>query len=177
METEDNKIEVPPKRKSGFAGLIKNLLLFLLLAGVIVASFWISFHLGKRILVPVKKIPEHKIEVAIPEPPPSIAAMQSLEEVSPPAVEKPEPKPEPEPELEPKVETKHYYKVQAGVFSQKNNAVEFAKKLRASGFETYIKKVCKGWRVQVGAFSKKARAQHLQNTLKAKGFKSIVIYE
>ncbi|MEE8638070.1 MAG: SPOR domain-containing protein [Candidatus Margulisiibacteriota bacterium] len=179
METEETKIGVPPKRKSGFAGLIKNLLLLLLLAGVIVASFWISFHLGKRILVPVKKIPERRIEVAIPEPPPSIAAMQRLEEVMIEELEKEEPaevvvaKPKPKP----KAGAIHYYKVQAGVFSEKNNAIGFAKKLRASGFETYIKKVSKGWRVQAGAFFKKAQALHLQNSLNAKGFKSVIVFE
>jgi cell division septation protein DedD len=181
VETEETKIGVPPKRKSGFAGLIKNFLLLLLLAGIIVASFWVSFHLGKRILVPVKKIPERRIEVAIPEPPPSIAAMQRLEEVMIEELEKEEQasvvvaKPKPKPK--PKAGAIHYYKVQAGVFSEKNNAVGFAKKLGASGFETYIKKVSKGWRVQVGAFFKKAQALDLQNTLNAKGFKSIIIYE
>lgn len=181
METAGEKgIDLSPKRKSGFLGFIKNFLLFILLIGIIVSSFWVSFLLGKRILVPVKKMPKQRFEVAVPESRPSPAALQRLEEVmidevkkdaSPVAVAEAEPKKVIKPGAE------HYYKVQAGVYSNMSNAEEFAKKLQTRGFATYIKKVSKGWRVQVGAFYKKAHALHLQNSLSAKGFESTIIYE
>ena len=178
-----------PKRKSGFLGFVKNFILFLLLAGIIIASFWVSFLLGKRILVPVKKIPEPRIEIAIPEPPPSIAALQEFEEVlekekaeSPQVtVGKTEPKRVEEPNTTKETgysqSGTQYYKVQAALYADKGRALELAQRLDASGFATYLKKANAGWRVQVGAFKKKSHALHLQRSLKIKGFESKIIYE
>lgn len=179
-----------PRRKGGFLGFIRSLLLFVLLIGIIVSSFWVSFLLGKRILVPVKKIPERRFEVVAPESRPTPAALQRLEEVMLEEEEKiaveeveaaqaePAKVAEPKPaEGKPSSGTKHYFKVQAGVFSSKSNALALERKLNASGFATYTKKVTNGWRVQVGAFYKKSHAQHLQSSLSAKGFESTIIYE
>jgi len=179
-----------PRKKGGFLGFIKSLLLFVLLIGIIVSSFWVSFLLGKRILVPVKQIPERKFEVAAPVGQPTPAALQRLEEVmleeeqraAVREVEEVETEPvrimEPAPVApKPSAGEKHYYKVQAGVFSSKDNALALADRLHASGFATYIKKLENGWRVQVGAFYRKSQAQHLQGSLSAKGFESTIIYE
>ncbi len=78
-EERRQHIEIPEKGK--IMTYIKNFFLFLLLVALIVGSFWISFHLGKRILAPVTKEPARKLVIAIPEPPPSIAGLQSFEEL------------------------------------------------------------------------------------------------
>ena len=161
------------KKQSRLAEVARNLLIFLLLAGVIAASFWLSFLLGRRILAPVKKMPQEKIEMAIPEPPESIAGLQAIEEVEA-VIEKP--KPAPQKKSYPRTSGR-YYKVQAGYFNVKSNAYNLAKKLRLSGFETYIKKIGRGWRVQVGAFRGKTRAQNLKSALRAKGFEAAIVYE
>lgn len=154
------------KRENKFLRFMGSFLIFLLLLGVIVASFWISFTLGSRILVPARKLPERGIEVPIPEPPPEIAGLQKRVEVSTGEAEK-----------------TIVYKVNAGFFVNKSDASRLAEKLNASGFETCIKKVDdpamvgKGWRVQVGAFKSKANALNLQRSLKAKGFESTLVYE
>lgn len=58
---------------------LKGLLTFFILLAVVVSSFWISFQLGKRIIMPVKKSPENRLNVAMPEPPPSNKALLELE--------------------------------------------------------------------------------------------------
>lgn len=159
---------------------IRNFLIFLVLIGVVASSFWISFQLGKRILIPIKKIPERRIEVAIPEPPPSIKALQELERIMTPEAGKKKPAAvavKPVPVKKTMAIKPVYYKVQAGVFVDKVNAQALADKVRASGFEVYLKKISTGWRVQVGAFRSKSEAEALQNALIGKGFKSRIIYE
>jgi hypothetical protein len=174
-----------PKKGGGFLSFLKHLVVFVLLVGVIVASFWVSFSLGKRLLVPVKKMPGRQIEVAIPEPPASVAALQEFEEI---ILEEKEEEVQPEPSkpqpAKPEVVKKRasppdtkYYKVQAGVFGSKTNASDLAKKLRASGIDTFIRKVSQGWRVQAGAYMSKKWALNQQHKLKAKGFESRIIYE
>jgi hypothetical protein len=178
--------DVKPMRipsKSRFSGFLKSLLLLLLLVALILGSFWISFNLGKRLLVPVKKPAPARIEVPIPEPPPSLAGLQRIEDLTKEA--KPVAKPAAKPAAKAPVSAKvcapqkpcQYYKVQAGFFVNKDNALNLAKKLQSNGFGTFLKKFKNGWRVQVGAFSSKARALQLQKSLKAKGFDSTLIYE
>ena len=194
MQSPEKKIInadiIASKGSNKFVGFLKSTVLFLLLLGVIGSSFWVSYLLGRRILVPVSNLPEQNIEVVLNEPGPSVAALQELEEME--AYEE---------ALAPKVilaeesvkkvaindvartkqsaaiANKYYYKVRAGTYSNKNQAMSLSKKLTSSGFHTYLKKVSEGWRVQVGAFSKKGEAVGLQNLLKGKGFSSTVVYE
>ena len=176
-----------PKRKNGFLSFVKNVILFILLIGVISASFWVSFLLGKRILVPVKKIPERRIDIVIPEPPSSIAALQDLEEVMEAELEKAGPPrktvaaAEPEVVAEPKVTKSRgvvpYYKVVVGLYADKERATALVQDLKTNGFGSYLKKMNAGWRVQVGAFKSKIYAQNLQRSLRVKGFDSEIIYE
>ncbi len=181
LNNESSRIDIPPPNK--FLKFIKGLFLFLLLIALIVGSFWVSFHLGRRILAPVKKKPAQKIEVTIPEPPPSIAGLQSLEELETLEAAVKKEVPEPEPEVEkPKTtvyypEAQKYFKVQAGFFHIKSNALNLAKKIESNGFDTYVKKLSQGWRVQVGAFISKTRALNRMNALKQKGFTAIIVYE
>ncbi|MDD5382569.1 MAG: SPOR domain-containing protein, partial [Candidatus Margulisbacteria bacterium] len=173
----ENQNPIEPERKeepSRAAPLVKNLLIFLLLVVVIIASFWVSFQLGKKILVPVKK-PEAKIEVAIPEPPPSIAGLQKAgllskeaEQVAKPTAEKRVCAP---------AAVGKYYKVQAGFFVVKTNANNMVSKLKSQGFDAFIVKLGRGWRVQAGAFKSKKYALERQRALKAKGFDSALVCE
>ena len=173
-----------------FFGWLKNLFVFAVLILVVVSSFWISFQLGKRILLPVKNL-EEKIEVNIPEPPPIIKPLQAAPEII--GVVPTEAKPA-EPIAEPKlVETKpapkpikvkvaaaagrHFYKIQAGLFTEKIKASELADKILGSGFEIYLKRVGEAWRVQVGAFKTKGEANAIQSALSGKGFKSEIVFE
>ena len=167
-----DKIE---KRSTGFG---KNLLILLFLIIVIIGSFWLSFQLGKRILSSDRQSTEDMVEMIIPEPPEAIKDMQrevsvSVEEIFPEAkIIETAPK-----TVVPKIVYGKYYKVQAGYFVVKNNALNQAKSLRDKGFETFVKKVGKGWRVQVGAFRAKVRAKNLQSSLKSQGFESALVYE
>ncbi|MFC1570931.1 SPOR domain-containing protein [Candidatus Margulisiibacteriota bacterium] len=181
-------MQVPKKRKGGFFRFIKNLFVFSVLIGVVVASFMVSYHLGKYILVPVKKSPEHKIEVQVVDPEKLAAARQRLDQImaeelkkaeqprvaaKKPAVKKAAAKPK----SAVKKPKGNYYKVQAGLYVDKNRAANLAQQLTAKGFATYLKKVSTGWRVQAGAYKTKTQALALQNSLKSRGFKSILVYE
>jgi len=183
---------IPPKKKGGFLGFLKTLLLLLILIAIIVASFWVSFLLGKRILVPVKEAPERKFEVSIQESQPTPQAMQRLEEIMLEAEEEEVPvkvEPKKVPKAQPTVSkgysrtvkqeqnAQHYYKVVAEVSSSQSGAAALAEKLQAAGFATYVKRTDNGYRVQVGAFYRKSDAQRLQSSLRAKGFQSTIIYE
>jgi N-acetylmuramoyl-L-alanine amidase len=188
-QLEESKImqDIPQGNKTW--SFVKNVIVFLLLVAIIVASFWFSFQLGKKILVPVKKKPARKIEVMIPEPPASIAGLQSLDELSIETEEKP--KAVVKEVVKPKVPvarvasttsyspaTGKYYKVQAGIFTNRGNALLLAGKLGANGFETYTKKLKNGkWRVQAGAFKNKKYALDMQRSLRARGFNSVLIFE
>ena len=63
---EEENLNPAPKIPSNFPVSIKNIFLLLVLALVVIGSFWVSFKLGEKILVPVKKKPDFKIKVAVP---------------------------------------------------------------------------------------------------------------
>jgi len=53
------------------SGWLKNIFLIILLIAVVIASFYISFMMGKQILVPVKKLPGTELitgEATLPPP-------------------------------------------------------------------------------------------------------------
>lgn len=186
---ENNDIDGKPtmlndfRAESKFSAFLKRLFVFFLLLAVIAASFWVSFIFGKRILMPVKKTAQSRIVAPIPEPPPSIAGLQKIEDVPAEPVVKVKKSTAVKEVKKPRVAKKKYYphtyyKVQAGVFKHKGNALTLANKLNKQGLSTYIKKIKKGYyRVQVGAFKTKGRALALQKEIKKKGFESIIIYE
>lgn len=174
-----------------FMSLVRSLSAFLILLAVVVASFWVSFQLGKRLFVPHRG-PERKIEVEIPAPPPALQELQKemskeAQALLPAPTREVHAVPKrtvckkaakPTKACQPKVaQGTHYFKVQAGVFKNKASAQALAERIEAAGFSTYVKKVASGWRTQVGAFRIKKQAQALQKKLAGKGFKSIVIYE
>jgi cell division protein FtsN len=179
--------EPPPGRRPGASGL-KNIFVFLVLALIVVASFFVSFQLGSRILSPVK--------VAIPETPASIKTLQKLQAIMSQeagkvkakvraVVAKRQPSLVGRPKtvrrartVEPRRLTgKHYYKVQVGLFEAKAEADQLGAKVQAKGFDLYVKKVADGWRVQAGAYRTKDIAEELRGQLTAQGFNSQIIYE
>jgi cell division protein FtsN len=189
---ENNNNDAP--QKPGSQETAKNLLLSLLLVALIIGSFWLSYHIGKRFLFTAKRIPEPKIEIAIPEPPepPAAPAVKPDKEIKQtdeaskkavkpkaPTVAKTTKTAEAPKKTASKTTTasKQYYKVQAGFFTNKSNALNLIKKLTTQGFSTYLRKLSNGWRVQVGAFKTKTQALSLQRSLGTKGFNSTIIYE
>lgn len=66
------------------------------------------------------------------------------------------------------------YKVQAGAFSNKQNAYALETKLLAAGFETCIAKDDGFYKVQVGAYSKKENAQNKLRELQEAGYEGFI---
>ncbi len=187
---DDSQNSLPPgafPRENRFLALIKNILIFVVLLGIVLASFIVSFQLGKKILMPSKKAPE-KITAAIPEPPPSLKSLQKLQAIM--ATETPK-KPA---KAIAKRHTKrhyrraaapayrrtargHYYKIEAGLFDDKSQADALGEKMKASGIAIYIKPVGESWRVQAGAYRLKTQADKAKAEIASKGFESKVVFE
>jgi cell division protein FtsN len=190
---EEPDPDFEPPAENRFGGLLKNGLTFLLLLLVVIASFWVSFQLGRRILLPVNKVPgAAKIEAAVPETPDSIKALQRLQAALSGEAQK-------KTVVKKKAAAKTvqynrvvvarpvsyrksksgrgYFKVQAGWFTDRNMANELAGKVKAAGHGVFIRKVRGGWRVQAGAFRKKSEAEALRQKLAAQGFKPQVLFE
>lgn len=77
------------------------------------------------------------------------------------------------PDKEPNV----VYRVQTGAFTNKVNAENMLKKVKAAGFDTYMVKIGNTYKIQVGAFSKKANADSMLKKLKAAGFDGFITTE
>ena len=177
------------KRSSVSFGWLKNIFVALLLVGIVVGSFWISFLIGKRVLTPVKPLRSEKV-TPIKEPDTALVVEEIVIEEEP-IAPKPRPQPEPMPTPEPSTKSTEvkepvpavpsvtrYYKVRVGSFTASAAAADTEKKLKAAGYPTYVKKVSAGkWSIQVGAFAKKSQADSLVGQLKKKGFESTVVYE
>jgi len=180
--------EVPniPDESSGsgskLAPALKNIFFALVLFVVIVASFMISFSLGKKLLSPVGKLSDKPAHIEIPTPPASLATF--VKQGSKPIL----------PNSKIKVKSSGvkarkavypvshsisngYFKVVAGTFSGKGNASTLVNKLNNNGFSAFTKKSYSRWRVQVGAYKQKSLAQKQVNALKQKGFNANIIYE
>lgn len=69
------------------------------------------------------------------------------------------------------------YRVQTGAFTNKVNAENMLKKVKAAGFDTYMVKVGNTYKIQVGAFSKKTNADTMLKKLKAAGFNAFITTE
>jgi len=178
-------------RKTEGGDIIKNFFIGLLLVGIVVGSFWISFLIGKKILVPpVKSLPT--VEIPVPKA------------ISPAEIEKAMPvKEEPavkEREIKGPVKTAakavkapaavatskpaasktagiKYYKVVVGTYNTAAEANKMAGELKNKGFKCYIKKINGTFRAQAGAFDSREKAIPLVVKLKAKGFTPTIIAE
>lgn len=69
------------------------------------------------------------------------------------------------------------YHVQAGAYSKKANADVQAAKMKAKGFEAFVKNVGGLYKVQTGAYSKKANAEAQLAKVKAAGFDAFITTE
>ena len=170
------------RRRGRFGEFIKSVFVFFLLIGIVVGSFWVSFLLGKKVLLPIKPLETKEltpIEEKVPDKTGPVAADEGIlpavttveeEVLEPPAkIVKPSTVP---------LEQNKYYKVQAGLFKSKTDAQTMVDKLKANGFSPFIRKLKDGsFRVQVGAFRAKSQAQTMVSQLSQKHFDSIVIYE
>jgi cell division protein FtsN len=178
-----------PKRENKIIGFFRNTLVFILLVGIIAGSFWLSFFLGKRILSPTKEAVQPKIDIELEETKPAdleraLKELEEKEEVTAPivipekkiVVEKSAPA-KTTPVKIAAAKSGMLYKVIAGTFSGKTQAASQANKLKAIGFETFVRQFKDGFRVQAGAFLSKSNAQSLIDSLRKKGFASTLIYE
>jgi len=164
---------------------IKNVFLGLLLVGIVIGSFWVSFLIGKKVLVPpVKNLPTMEI------PAPKAISQADIEKAEP---VKEEPVMEKEitaaPVKAPVVKKKpitvtlkqakpgQLYKVTMGSYKTMSDAQKVTASLKHNGFVSFIKKVGVYYRVQVGAFDTKEKASPLVARLKAKGYSPKVIVE
>lgn len=66
------------------------------------------------------------------------------------------------------------YKVQVGAFSEKKNAEDTVKKLKAKGFDGYAYQSGKLYKVQAGAFQDEGNAEALSSKLVSAGFECYV---
>lgn len=166
------------------SSVLKNIFFALILLAVIIASFMISFSLGKKLLSPVRKLSEKPAHIEIPTPPASLEAF--VKQGSKPCLPAGRPALPVVKKKSASVKAKSpvssaisygYYKVVAGSFGSKGNASTLVNKLNSDGFTAFTKKVYSRWRVQAGAYKQKYLAQKQVNALKQKGFSASIIYE
>lgn len=162
-------------------GWLRNLFIIIILIAVIVLSFWISFLIGKRMLIPAKKIPTGYLitEEARPQFPPEISLeVQGLTVEE--AIDTPEVAEAPKIIVKPKTENKQVpaakgkYTVQLGVFSKYNNAQTLLKELSNKGFSAEIKSSNRFYRVVAGRFSVLSAAGAHLKKLKSSGYEGII---
>ncbi len=70
---------------------------------------------------------------------------------------------------------KKLYRVQVGAFSARENAENYAKKVRAAGFGAMVVTVGKLYRVQTGAFAIRTNADNFAKSVRKAGFAAFVI--
>lgn len=77
------------------------------------------------------------------------------------------------PKEEPK-EEKYIYRVQVGAYSVKQNAEIMLARVKASGFDGFIKRIDGWYKVQVGAYSVKQNAQNMLAKLAQAGYNGFI---
>lgn len=159
--------------------IIKNLFLFLILIGVIALSFWISFTLGKNLLVPAKKIPTADILTMDKNVLDEIGKITiEVDAISKKALEI-----EPgymTPKISEKISrsvsktiTRPAYIVQSGLFSLKSNAKALVQQLKEKGFSAKFEVSGKYYKVFTPA-SALSEANQIAKSIRDAGFEAIV---
>jgi ribosomal protein L17 len=213
LANSDNETDYPERgmagdiKKSEGGDFIKNIFVGLLLVGIVVGSFWISFLIGKKVLVPpIKNLPTFEI------PAPKAISRSDIEKATPvkgesviqereikaTEVKAKLPKPitvtkiqtaakpvavktasKPAAIKTPVAQSKgiKYYKVIVGTFKTASEANALVKSLKEKGSQSYVKKLSGLYRVQAGAFDTKDKANPLVVKLKGKGFTPAIIIE
>lgn len=149
---------------------LRNILLIILLIGIVIASFWVSFLIGQKMLTPTKKLPT---KYMIPEEAPLISPSITLEVETVGKKSKPTTK-KSRIEVREKVEEGGPWVVQVGAFSKSANAMVLVKKIKSKGFSARQAKVGSLWRVYAGGFQTAAEAKEYQSRLLSAGFEGIV---
>lgn len=80
----------------------------------------------------------------------------------------------PEAPQEPAPLPRGLYRVQAGAFAQKANAEAQAARLKAAGYDAFLRESAGLYRVQAGAFASRANAEAQAERLKKDGFDAFV---
>ncbi|MFA5097439.1 MAG: SPOR domain-containing protein [Candidatus Margulisiibacteriota bacterium] len=201
-EFEDDEIGIGRniKRRSSGSSALKGIFFGLILVLLVVGSFWASFMIGKRLLLPGKPVEgiqeenTRTVAVPFPEKKPLPAEKEGLKypNLERPAKEDrparvvrkkvivPEVKKEVPAAVEarPAAESGVYYKVEAGMAPSREQAIEQMKALEEAGFEVFAREIASGsWRVQAGAFKTSDKAEKVAAELTAKGFSAKVIKE
>jgi cell division septation protein DedD len=158
---------------------LKNILLSIMLLGVIVLSFWISFLIGKQMLIPVKKIPTGYLitgEATLPPPlSPEKISLEVETVKTAPLSESKTTKPAYTKTTVKKAEpTEEIYYIQSGLFSSKANAQKLVSDLKAKGYEASFKKAGKFYKVTAGEGLTLSEAKSQAAQIKASGFEAIV---
>jgi hypothetical protein len=162
--------------------LIRSLALIIALIAVIILSFWISFLIGNKMLVPIKKIPTQYLitdEAKLELPPEISLEVEGLTFESGALVAK---KPAVKKEIPARkqivrgkpVSAKGAYTVQLGSFSRRANAEALINDLKKKGFVGRLIISGKWFRVDSGSFNSLAPAHSQQKKLSAAGFAGIV---
>lgn len=150
-------------------GWLKNILLIIVLIGIVIASFWVSFLIGQKLLTPTKKLPTKYL---IPEEPPLIPPSITLE-VETAGKKQVISRPRTEEKVKEKVRGGPWV-VQVGAFSKLANAAALVKQLKAKGFTARRVKVGLWWRVYAGGFATAAEAKIYKSRLLSAGFEGIL---
>jgi len=175
-------------KRGGLSDFFRNLFVGAFLVAIVIGSFWVSFLVGKRVLVPpIKNIPT----IEFPRPKAVTSIQVEKAKITETAEKAKETIREMVSNVTPKAQeetvavksaaspyqAKKYYKVIVGSLSSSASAQDLGKKLAAKNFPYYIKKVSGMWRIQAGAFDTQSQAQALVARLKAKGFGSEIVIE
>ena len=149
---------------------LRNLALVVALIAVIVLSFWISFLIGKKMLVPVKKLPTQYLitdEARLELPPEISLEVEGLTFESGVFVAK-------KPAIRPGwAKQKKVAPVMKKTFERKALKKQVQKRTEVTKKTEIVKSepAVKGaYTVQIGSFSRRANAQALVSQLKKKGF-------
>jgi hypothetical protein len=180
-------------RRSEGGDFIKNFFVGLLLIAIVVGSFWVSFFIGKKILVPpVKYLPTTEVIMPKTVSPIEVEKAAPAREEEPALPEKeikaievkaqlPKPitaaKPVATPPAVKKPAVMKFYKVIVANVKTAEEAYNITTSLRQNGFQSYVKVLAGSLRIQAGAFDTKDKAVPLVAKLKAKGFSPTIIVE
>ncbi|NQU18152.1 MAG: SPOR domain-containing protein [Candidatus Saganbacteria bacterium] len=162
-------------------GFFKKLLLIVFLIAIIGGSFWVSFLVGKQMLVPSNKLPSKLIPPQIKtDLVPSLSSGLSIEVTTSSSgkvsVSKPVKTKTVSTKIKPKIkQTKSgQYKVQAGVFKSYSNSKKQIANLKRKGFNAYSSKYGKYWYVYAGSYNSRSSANKLAASIKSAGFDAVV---
>lgn len=70
---------------------------------------------------------------------------------------------------------KRVYRIQCGIYSKKENAEKQLEKIKAAGFNAFIRQVDDMYKIQVGAYSVKENAEKQLEKIKSAGFDAFII--